>query len=85
MRDLTDASPSKRYVLFRKQPSGKYKASYLDPPLDPIGVPCEFEGDYPNVLALTSDMITFNKNVGTPVAQKIDSVPTFPKPQTATY
>lgn len=85
VEDTSDASPCKRYILFWRKSSGRYAATYLHPELDPIDVPCEFEGDFPDVIALTEKTITFSKRKGGAVARTIESVPTFPHPQSAIY
>ena len=81
----SDACPAKRYILLRKMPSGRYAARYLHPALDPDPTIGTFEGDYPAVIALTAESITFSRAVGSPHPKAIDSVPTFPTPQSAIY
>ena len=85
VEDTSDACPAKRYILFQKKTSGRYSVRYLNPALDPNPSIGTFEGDYPSVIALTADTITFSRAVGSPHPQTIASVPTFSTPQTAIY
>ena len=82
---VSDSMPAKRYVLFRKMLSGRYATRYLHPALDLDPSIGTFEGDYPAVIALTAESITFSRAVGAPHQQAIDSVPTFPTPQSTIY
>lgn len=85
VENTSDASPRKRYVLFQKTSSGRYSTRYLRPPLDLDPTILTFEGDFPDVIALTNDTITFSKAVGPPVPQKFDAVPQSSTPQSAHY
>ena len=85
VEDVSSACPAKRYILFRKMLSGRYATRYLHPALDADPSIGTFEGDYPKVIALTAETITFSRAVGSPRPERIDSVPTFPKAQTAIY
>ena len=85
VEDMADACPAKRYILFRRMPSGRFATRYLKPALDPDPSIGTFEGNYPDVSALTAETITFSKAVGAPHSQSIDSVPTFRTAQTAIY
>ena len=85
VEDTSDACPAKRYIILRKMPSGRYATRYLHPALDPDPSIGTFEGDFPAVIALTAETMTFSRAVGPSHPQRIDSVPTFPNPQTAIY
>ena len=62
--------PVKRYILFRKMPSGRYSTRYLNPSSQPDPSIMEFGFDFPTVIALTADTITFSQKNG----------PSYPQP-----
>ena len=85
VENFGESSPAKRYILLRKTPSGRYSTRYLNPGLQPDASIMEFGGDFPTVIALTGDTITFSQKNGNPFPQLFAKIPVFPKPQSATY
>ncbi len=80
--NVSDASPSTRYILFRRKHDGTFSTSYLHPKMLNVEGPGEFDYDCPDVVGITHDTITFNYN-GTAVneAIAIEKVPTFRSPK----
>ena len=85
VENVGESGPAKRYILFLRMPSGRYSTRYLNPGLQPDASIMEFGGDFPTVIALTGDTITFSQKNGAPFPQPFAEIPVFPKPQSATY
>ena len=85
VENFGESSPAKRYILLRKTPSGRYSTRYLNPGLQADASIMEFGGDFPRVIALTGDTITFSQKNGAPFPQPLAEIPIFPKPQSANY
>lgn len=83
--DLSDGCPSKRYILFTRDPNGRrYSAHYLNP--RPVRFPSQTDIDYwfPDVKRLTATTITFEGVAGKPARTvPIAKVPVFAFPQNA--